>query len=57
MAAEGQSDKMLYKKEVRMKQKCVMKFLHKENMAPIDNRWQLLDICGAQTVDMNTEEP
>ena len=57
MAAEGQSDKMLYKKEVCMKQKCVMKFLHKENMAPIDNRWQLLDICGAQTVHMNTEEP
>jgi hypothetical protein len=32
MAAEGQSDKMAFAMEVRMKQRCVTEFLHEEKL-------------------------
>ena len=34
MTAEGQSDKLASDMEVRMKQRCVIEFLHAENIAP-----------------------
>jgi len=36
MTAEGQSDKMASDMEVRMKQGCVIEFLHAEKIAPND---------------------
>ena len=36
MAAEGQSNKMVYDVEVRVKQRCVTEFLNAEKMVPID---------------------
>ena len=36
MAAEGQSDRMVFDAEVHMKQKYVIEFLHMEKMAPSD---------------------
>jgi len=36
MAAEGQSDLMASEMDVRMKQRCVIEFLHVEEMPPID---------------------
>jgi hypothetical protein len=36
MAVEGQSDKMVSDMEVRMKQRCVIEFLHAEKTAPND---------------------
>jgi hypothetical protein len=47
MAAEGQSDK-----KVRLKQRCVIKFLHAEKIAPNDIHRCLLDVYGDQTVDV-----
>jgi hypothetical protein len=36
MAAEGQSDKMASDMDVLMNQRCVIKFLHAEKIAPND---------------------
>ena len=36
MAAEGHSDTMASDVEVRMKQKCIIEFLHAEIIAPTD---------------------
>jgi len=54
MAAEEQPNKMVSDMEVHMKQKCVLHFLHMEEMAPTDIHQCLLNICGDQTVDMST---
>jgi len=54
MAAEGQSDRMVSGVEAGMKQKCVVKFLHGEKMAPIDVHWCLQYTYGDQTVDVST---
>jgi len=54
MAAEGQSDKMASDMEVRMKQRCVIEFLHAERIAPIDIHRRLLNVYGALTVDVST---
>jgi len=53
-AAEGQSDKMASDMEVRMKQRCVIEFLHAEKIAPNDIHRRLLNVYGDQTVDVST---
>jgi len=40
--------------EVHMKQRCGIKFLKVEKIAPIDIRWHLLNIYGDQTVAVST---
>jgi len=54
MTAEGQSDKMASDMEVRMKQRCVIEFLHAEKIAPNDIHRRLLNVYGDQTVDVST---
>ena len=54
MTAEGQSDKMASDMEVRMKQSCVIEFLHAEKIAPNDIHRRLLTVYGDQTVDVST---
>ena len=54
MAAEGQSDKMASDMEVRMKQRCVIEFLHAEKIAPNDTHRRLVNVYGDQTVDVST---
>ena len=55
MTAEGQSDKMASDMEVRMKQSCVIEFLHAEKKnAPNDIHRRLLNVYGDQTVDVST---
>jgi hypothetical protein len=54
MAAEGQSGKMASDMEVRMKQRCVIEFLHAEKIAPNDVLRHLLNVYGDQTVDVCT---
>jgi hypothetical protein len=54
MTAEGQSDKMASDMEVRMKQMCVIEFLHAEKIAPNDIHRRLLNVYGDQTVDTRT---
>ncbi|XP_065596385.1 high mobility group protein HMG-I/HMG-Y isoform X2 [Cyrtonyx montezumae] len=54
MAAEGHSDKMASDIEVRMKQWCVIEFLHAEKIEPIDIHRRLLNVYGDQTVDVST---
>ena len=54
MTAEGQSDKMASDVEVRMKQRCVIEFLHAEKTAPNDIHRRLLNVYGDQTVDVST---
>jgi len=50
MTAEGQSDKMASDMEVRMKQSCVIEFLHAEKKnAPNDIHRRLLNVYGEQT--------
>jgi len=49
MTAEEQSDM-----EVRMKQRCVIEFLHAEKIAPNDIHRHLLNVYGDQTVDVST---
>jgi hypothetical protein len=49
MTAEGQSDM-----EVRMKQRCVIEFLHVDKIAPNDIHQRLLNVYGDQTVDVST---
>ena len=40
--------------EVQMKQRCVIEFLHVENMAPTNIHQWLLNVDGDQTVDVST---
>ena len=54
MTAEGQSEKMASGMEVRMKQRCVIEFLHVEKIAPSDIHRRLLNVYGDQTVDVST---
>jgi hypothetical protein len=54
MTAEGQSIKMVSDMEVRMKQRCVIEFLHVEKIASNDIHRCLLNIYGAQTADVST---
>ena len=54
MTTEGQSDKMASDMEVRMKQKCVIEFLHVGKIAPNDIHRHLLNVYGDQTVDVST---
>jgi len=54
MTAEGRSDKMASNMEVRMKQRCVIEFLHAEKTAPSDIHRGLLNVYGDQTVDVST---
>jgi len=54
MTAVGQSDKMTSDMEVRMKQRCVIEFLHVEKIAPYDIHRCLLNVYGDQTVDVST---
>jgi len=54
MTAEGQTDKMASDMEVRMKQRCVIEFLHGEKITPNDIHRRLLNVCGNQTVDVST---
>ena len=54
MAAEGQSDKLASDMEVCVNLRCVTEFLYVEKMAPIDVHRCLLNVYGAQTVDMST---
>ena len=54
MTAEGQSDKMASDMEVRMKQRCVIEFLHVAKIAPNDIHQRLLNVYGDQTVDVST---
>ena len=54
MTAEGQSDKMVSDMEVRMKQRCVIEFLHVEKNAPKDIHRRVLNVYGDQTVDVST---
>jgi len=54
MAAEGQSDRIAFDMEVDLKKRCVVKFLHVEEMAPTDTYQCLLNIFGEQTVDVST---
>ena len=55
MAAEGQSDRLVSDTEVCMEQRCVIEFLHAENMASVDVYRHLLNGYGDQTVDVSTE--
>jgi len=53
MTAGGQSDQMASDMEVRMKQRCVIEFLHAEKkIAPNDIHRRLLKFYGYQTVDV-----
>ena len=54
MTAEGQSDKMVSDMEVRMKQRCVIEFLHVEKIAPNDIHQCLLKVYGGKTMDVST---
>ena len=54
MAAEEQSDKMASDMEAHMKERCIIKFLHAEQIAPVDIHQCLLNIYGDQTVYFNT---
>jgi len=46
MAAEEQSDKMASDMEAHMKERCIIKFLHAEQIAPVDIHQCLLNIYG-----------
>ena len=54
IAAEGQSDEVASGMEMCMKQRCGIKFLYVEKIAPIDVQWCLLNACGDRTVDVST---
>ena len=53
MTAEGQSNKMASDMEVRMKQRCVIEFLHAEKIAANDIHRRLPNVYGDQTVDVS----
>jgi hypothetical protein len=46
MTAEGQSNKMTSDMEVRMKQRCVIEYLHAAKSAPSDIHRRLLNVSG-----------
>jgi len=50
MVIEGQSDRMVSDFEVRMKQRCGIKFLHVEKIAPTDIHCHFQKVYGDQTV-------
>ena len=54
MAAERQSDTMASDMEVRIKQRCVMEFLHTEKIELIDIHEHLLNVYGDQTMNVST---
>jgi len=54
MAAEGQSYTMVCDKAGWMKERCLIRFLHAEKMAPTDIHGRLLNIYGDKTVDVRT---
>ena len=54
MAAEGQSDRMASDVGVCMKHRCVIEFLHAEDMAPVDIHQCLLNAYGDQPVGVST---
>ena len=54
MAAEGQSDRMVSDMGVCMKHRCVIEFLHAEDMAPIDIHQCLLNSYVDQPVGVST---
>ena len=54
MAAEGQSDRLASDREVYMKQRCVVEFLHVGKIAPTDIYRCLLNVDGDPTVDVST---
>jgi len=54
MTAEGQSYKMASGMEVRMKQRCVIEFVHAEKIAPNDIHRRLLNVYRDQTVGVST---
>ena len=54
MTIEGQSDKMASDMEMRMKQRCVIEFIHVEKIASDDIHRRLLKVYGDQTVDLST---
>jgi len=54
MTAEGPPEKMVSDMEMSMKQRCVTEFLHAEKVAAIDFLKHLLNIYGAQGVDVST---
>jgi hypothetical protein len=53
MAAVGLSDKMASEMEVRMKQMCVIEFLHAEIIAPNDIHRRFLNVHEDQKVDVS----
>ena len=53
MTAEEQSDKMASDMEVRMKQRCVIEFLHAEKIAHNDIHRGMLNVYGDKTVDVS----
>jgi len=53
MEAEGQPDKMGSDKDMHMKQRCGMEFLHVEKMAFTDIHWHLLNVYGEWAVDVS----
>ena len=55
MAVEGQSDKMSSDKEVYMKQRCVIEFVHAEKITPIDIHQYLLNVCEQVSVCEHSE--
>ena len=54
MAAQGHCVRMTSDVEVCMMQRGGIEFLHAEKMAPTDTYQCLLNICGGETVDVNT---
>ena len=54
MAAEGQSDKMESDMGVHMKQRHGTEFLHELKITSIDINQCLLNVYGAQTLDVST---
>jgi len=54
MTAEGQSDIMASDMEVRMKQRCVIEFLHAKKIVTNDIHQCLLNVYRDQTVDVST---
>ena len=52
--SRGHSAKMVSEMEVHMKKRCVIEFLHAENIAPNDILRRLLEVFRDQTVDVST---
>ena len=54
LAAEGQSDIMVFDMEAHMKERCITEPLRAEKLAPIDIHQRLLNVYGKQTVHVST---